>query len=134
MPEERLQSLLFGKLSETIPPERIINFDGVAKIDQKDWWTHSSNTIISTPIGLVGSGSELDVWFGVNKDGQPCAHGMLGAMTGSGKSNLYHVLIAGLATRYSPEELRLYLIDGKNSFNQLLGNNICCQHSLYAKV
>jgi len=39
---------------------------------------------------------------------------MLGAMTGSGKSNLYHVLITGLAVRYSPEELRFYLIDGKD--------------------
>lgn len=39
---------------------------------------------------------------------------MLGAMTGSGKSNLYHVLISGLAVRYSPEELRFYLIDGKD--------------------
>lgn len=113
VPEERLQSLLFSKLSETEPPESIIKFDDVAKIDQKDWWTHSSDTIISTPIGLVGSGSELDVWFGVNKDGKPCAHGMLGGMPGSGKSNLYHDIIAGLATRYSPEELRLYLIDGK---------------------
>ena len=29
---------------------------------------------------------------------------------------------------------KCYLIAGKNSFNQLLGKNICCQHSLYAKV
>ena len=35
-------------------------------------------------------------------------------MTGAGKSNLYHALIAGLAIRYSPEELRFYLIDGKD--------------------
>lgn len=114
VPEERLQGLMFRKLGETKPPERIINWDDVATIDQKDWWTCNSGTIISTPMGLIGSGSELNVWFGVNRDGQPCAHGMLGAMTGSGKSNLYHVLIAGLATRYGPEELRLYLIDGKN--------------------
>jgi len=34
-------------------------------------------------------------------------------MPGSGKSNLYHVLICGLAIRYSPDEVNLYLIDGK---------------------
>jgi S-DNA-T family DNA segregation ATPase FtsK/SpoIIIE len=38
---------------------------------------------------------------------------MLAAMTGAGKSTLYHVLIMGLALRYSPEELRMYLVDGK---------------------
>jgi hypothetical protein len=40
-------------------------------------------------------------------------YGMLGAMTGAGKSTLYHVTILGLTTRYSPTELKLYLIDGK---------------------
>ena len=35
-------------------------------------------------------------------------------MTGAGKSNLYHSFISGLTVRYSPEELRLYLIDGKD--------------------
>jgi S-DNA-T family DNA segregation ATPase FtsK/SpoIIIE len=39
---------------------------------------------------------------------------MLAAMTTSGKSNLYHVLLCGLARRYSPEELNVYLIDGKD--------------------
>ena len=113
-PLGRLQSLVFGKLSQAKPPERIIDWDSVAKIDEKNWWTYDSKAIIETPVGIVGNGGELAAWFGVNKDGQPCAHGMLGAMTGSGKSNLYHVLIAGLTTRYSPEELRLYLVDGKN--------------------
>ncbi|HEY1015525.1 MAG TPA: FtsK/SpoIIIE domain-containing protein, partial [Herpetosiphonaceae bacterium] len=51
--------------------------------------------------------------FGEGPEGQPCAHGVLGAMTGSGKSSLYHTLILGLAVRYSPAELRMYLIDGK---------------------
>lgn len=34
-------------------------------------------------------------------------------MSGSGKSTMFHSLIASLAIRYSPTELRLYLIDGK---------------------
>ena len=35
-------------------------------------------------------------------------------MPGAGKSSLYHSLIVSLALSYSPAELRLYLIDGKN--------------------
>lgn len=113
-PVGELQSLLFNKLSQAKPPERIIEWNSVTEIEENEWWSYTSETILKTPIAVVGSGNELDVWFGVNDDGQPCAHGMLGAMTGAGKSNLYHVIIGGLATRYSPEELRLYLVDGKN--------------------
>ncbi|MGN1220949.1 MAG: FtsK/SpoIIIE domain-containing protein [Candidatus Cryptobacteroides sp.] len=68
--------------------------------------------MIETPVGDA-NGKTLSVWFG-KKDGNNCAHGMLAATTGAGKSNFYHALILGLARRYSPEELRMYLIDGKN--------------------
>jgi hypothetical protein len=40
-------------------------------------------------------------------------HGLLAGDTGSGKSNLLRVLIYGLAHRYSPNELELYLLDFK---------------------
>lgn len=113
-PEGELQKQIFRILHTAKPPERITEWDDVVSIEDTEWWTKNSDIIIETPIGIVGNGEPLDMWFGVNKDNQPCAHGMLGAMTGSGKSNLYHVLITGLATRYSPKELQLYLIDGKN--------------------
>lgn len=113
-PDGELQKKIFKTLSAAKPPERIIEWDDIVKTKETEWWTENSNKIIHTPIGIVGNGEPLNVWFGVNKDNQPCAHGMLGAMTGSGKSNLYHVLITGLATRYSPEDLQLFLIDGKN--------------------
>jgi len=35
-------------------------------------------------------------------------------MTGAGKSNLLHVIIVGLAMRYSPEELQMVLLDFKD--------------------
>ncbi|MBA3531144.1 MAG: DNA translocase FtsK, partial [Ardenticatenales bacterium] len=81
---------------------------------EEHWWQESANDLIQTPIGVSGSSGTLNVWFGMNGEGYPCAHGMLGAMTGAGKSNLYHILILGLCVRYSPNELRLFLIDGKD--------------------
>lgn len=113
-PNADLQSQLFQKLKDAKPPERILDWDNLVGIPEEDWWGGDSTKVIETPIGARGGVDKLRLWFGVSNDNQPCAHGMLGAMTGSGKSNLYHVLISGLAVRYSPEDLRLYLIDGKD--------------------
>lgn len=113
-PSADLQNALFQKLSSAKPPERIIDWDSVVALPEEEWWSASATKIIESPIGARGGGDRLKLWFGVNHDNQPCAHGMLGAMTGAGKSNLYHAFISGLAVRYSPEELRLYLIDGKD--------------------
>ena len=113
-PSAQLQSQLFEKLRQAKPPERKLDWDDVVGIPEEEWWSQNAAKIIETPIGRSGSSDLLHLWFGENSEGRPCAHGMLGAMTGGGKSNLYHVLILGLATRYSPEELRMYLIDGKN--------------------
>ena len=113
-PSPELQQNIFQKLSRAKPPERIIEWDNVSGLPEDQWWNESATRTIEAPIGARGGGERLKLWFGVNNDNQPCAHGMLGAMTGAGKSNLYHTLITGLAIRYSPEELRLYLIDGKD--------------------
>ncbi|HEV7683092.1 MAG TPA: FtsK/SpoIIIE domain-containing protein [Pyrinomonadaceae bacterium] len=113
-PAPDLQTLVFKLLGEAKPPERIIEWEKVAGLPEEQWWTENSTRIIEAPIGARGGGDRLRLWFGVNHDNQPCAHGMLGAMTGAGKSNLYHSFISGLTVRYGPDELRLYLIDGKD--------------------
>jgi len=113
-PPAELQTILFERLAAAKPPERAIDWSSAVGIAASEWWQGNASRVIETPIGLRGGDKQLNVWFGVNSQGQPCAHGMLGAMTGAGKSNFYHVLINGLAVRYSPQELRLYLIDGKD--------------------
>lgn len=113
-PPPKLQKELLTNLRMSKPPERILDWDQIGRIPNDDWWTESSQSIIQTPIGGKGTTDILNLWFGVNHDNRPCAHGMIGAMTGAGKSNFYHVFILGLCIRYSPEELRLYLIDGKD--------------------
>lgn len=68
----------------------------------------SSKNRIVTPVG-----ERLNFWLGEAEDGKPSAHAMIAGQTGSGKSYLLHVIISGLAARYSPEELQFTLIDGK---------------------
>lgn len=115
-PEDKLKIYLIDKLKNSKPPERKVQWDEEVSIPYNSWWEKHANENIETPVGRSGSSDKLDIWFGAkqNEGGRPCAHGMLAAMTGSGKSNLYHVLILGLAIRYSPKELSLYLIDGKD--------------------
>lgn len=109
-PEEWKQ--IVKHISSFKPEERMITWDEYIAVKKDQIWKASSKEVIETNIGDVG-GKSLSVWFG-KKDGNNCAHGMLAATTGAGKSNFYHALILGLATRYSPEELHMYLIDGKN--------------------
>lgn len=112
-PPADVQKLVFDGLANTKPKEGIIPWSDVAGGAPAQWWQAQSTRLIEVPIGKRGGSELLRIWFGEDAEGRPCAHGVLGAMTGSGKSSLYHSLILGLTTRYSPEELRLYLIDGK---------------------
>lgn len=108
------QNDVFDRLKQAKPPEREILFDDYVAIPPQKWWTYSSTSMLKTPIGASGARDLLETWFGEDENGRPCVHGILGAMTGAGKSNLYHVMILGLCTRFSPDELQLYLIDGKD--------------------
>jgi S-DNA-T family DNA segregation ATPase FtsK/SpoIIIE len=112
-PDVGVQAALLDGVRAAQPVERPVEWQDVADLPREQWWKGDARKIISAPVGRAGGNRELAVWFGVNGDNRPCAHGMLGAMPGSGKSNLYHALILGLATRYSPDELQMYLIDGK---------------------
>lgn len=99
-----MQKHLFEILDRSKPQELPLSWDSLIGIPEREWWQEDASQIVETPIGLRGSGDKLRMWFGV-RNGQPCAHGVLAAMTGAGKSNLYHVLISGFAIRYSPKDL-----------------------------
>lgn len=65
---------------------------------------------LSLPLGTkVSNGEVIEMPLG----NQP-VHALVCGATGSGKSNLLHVLIIGACWHYAPQELRLYLMDFKD--------------------
>jgi len=70
------------------------------------WQQRSAAGLVAT----VGrrDGNPVDVVLG---DSSP--HALVGGPSGSGKTNFLYMLLGGLAARYSPDELELYLLDFK---------------------
>ncbi len=64
------------------------------------------------PIGWTPSGETVSLTLGATNSEH---HALLAGKTGSGKSNLLHVMIHSLCEKYAPPELDLYLLDYKES-------------------
>ena len=113
-PSASLQDAIFTRLKAVPPRDLPIAWDDLNDLPESAWWQESSEQLISAPIGRYGASEQLNVWFGTDHwQERACVHGILGAMPGAGKSTLFHNLITALAVRYSPDELRFHLIDGK---------------------
>lgn len=73
------------------------------------WWKGSTHDGLEVPLGVVGAGQVQYLRLGKGT----AQHVLVAGRTGSGKSNLLHVLITAAALQYSPRELLLYLVDFK---------------------
>lgn len=113
-PEPERSRGLLGAIRDAAPSEPIVPFTTVIDAESGSWWQEASDKRIEAHVGRAGASGTLAIVFGVDAEGRPRAHAAQAAGTGAGKSTLFHTLITSLATRYSPDELRLYLIDGKN--------------------
>lgn len=83
----------------------------------KDLWSGFSKGAttcagFNIPIGWTTAGAPASFVLGATTSEH---HALLAGKTGSGKSNLLHVLIHSLCQRYSPAEVDLYLLDYKES-------------------
>lgn len=113
-PSAQLQEFLFNKIKAAPPLDRPIPWDDLVDTSPESIWSESSDDLITATVGRHGANQPLQVWFGYrDREMRPCVHGVVGAMSGAGKSTFFHNLVNSLAVRYSPAELRLYLIDGK---------------------
>jgi hypothetical protein len=95
-----------------VPFEELLQLSG---LDEPNWWMGSTATGMKVPLGPATARKPQYLVFGkVDGDGSESeAHALLVGRTGSGKSNLLHVIISTLALKYSPFELRMYLVDFK---------------------
>jgi S-DNA-T family DNA segregation ATPase FtsK/SpoIIIE len=82
-----------------------------------DLWTNfakGATTIggFDIPIGWTPAGETVSLTLGATASEH---HALLAGKTGSGKSNLLHVIIHTLCEKYAPGEVDLYLLDYKES-------------------
>jgi energy-coupling factor transporter ATP-binding protein EcfA2 len=97
-----------GQVNKTAPKAKNIKVDWKAPA-LEDWWKDDSRNGIKVPLGIFGA--HKTQFFEL--DEKLLNSALIIGKPGSGKSRLLHVLINGLATRYSPTELELYLLDCK---------------------
>lgn len=76
--------------------------------DTKDWWRGNSAKQITVPFGIGNDMQEKFLKI-TQESGQNTA--VVIGEPGSGKSVFLHTLICNAAIKYSPDELRMYLID-----------------------
>lgn len=94
----------------------ILEPDEVWNIDQKKNRSMSDTTEngIEIPFGTKGVNDIGKLVLGRTDVLDIRQHVLIEGMTGGGKSSLLHALIISAITKYSPEELQLYLLDFKD--------------------
>ncbi len=81
-------------------------------IEGEGIWMGNSAEGLRAIIGTNSHGENQYFELGVGK-AHSAYHALIGGATGSGKSVLLHEIICSLAERYSPQELRIILLDYK---------------------
>jgi S-DNA-T family DNA segregation ATPase FtsK/SpoIIIE len=82
---------------------------GLAESGNDTWWQKSAARNLTAPLGPTGARKVQYMTLGEGL----AHHVLMVGRTGSGKTNLMHVIITSLALAYSPQEIQLYLIDFK---------------------
>lgn len=81
----------------------------MAGLNEDSWWKGDSTYKLQVPLGRRGARRVQYLTLGEGT----AHHALVVGKTGSGKSNLMHIMITTSALTYSPDELRLYLVDFK---------------------
>lgn len=111
-PTGTVQEIVFQKIAATPRRDHPIRWAEIQDIGFSEWWHESSDELVATPIGRAGADQVYDLWLGSEQQlSRACGHGIVVGNSSSDRRSLFDSLLAGLATRYSPEELRFHLVE-----------------------
>ena len=107
--EERIQEIMEHQIASLANlGKRIVPFESIA-IPESEQQTTSSAEGLIIPLGISDAGRVQSLKLGAGT----AQHVLIAGKTGSGKSSLLHTIITSAAMKYSPEQLRLVLLDFK---------------------
>jgi DNA segregation ATPase FtsK/SpoIIIE, S-DNA-T family len=86
-----------------------VPLESIVATSESERWLGDSSRSLEVPIGKSGVGRIHSMKLGVGT----AQHAIIAGKTGSGKSSLLHALITSALMRYSPENLRVVLLDFK---------------------
>lgn len=122
---------LVRRLSDRIPsaPQRAdeatsLPWHALNPVDPAVWWREDATHEVRAIFGLDRDGQPLELAFGQDSAGESRVHAVVAGRTGAGKGVLLHSVILSLATRYRPDQLRFYLIDGQNGIEMQAYQNL----------
>ncbi|MFN8740952.1 MAG: FtsK/SpoIIIE domain-containing protein [Pirellula sp.] len=107
--EERVREIITQHLDAVAEiGKMVVPFDSI-ELPESERQIASSADSLSIPIGVSAAGrlQHLKLGYGTSQ------HVLIAGKTGSGKSSLLHTMITSAAMKYSPEQLRLVLLDFK---------------------
>nr|MCU0713053.1 hypothetical protein [Pirellula sp.] len=107
--EERIREIITNHLDAVAEiGKMVVPFDSI-ELPESERQTASSADSLAIPIGVSAAGRLQNLKLGVGTS----QHVLIAGKTGSGKSSLLHTMITSAAMKYSPEQLRLVLLDFK---------------------
>ena len=108
-PSDKVLGFLLSSLDEYVSSNGKTMFSYDDMLNDSKLFSGKSYEFLKIPCGFITTGgTEFELEIG---DRYP--HYLIGGTSGSGKSNLLHTIITNACWRYSPEELRVYLLDFK---------------------
>ncbi|WP_162968279.1 FtsK/SpoIIIE domain-containing protein [Helicobacter pylori] len=96
------------KIKAYYEKKKVVKSELKALQKDKEFWTKSSQSKVSVPVGWDINHKEVCFEIGNEQN-----HTLICDHSGSGKSNFLHVLIQNLAFYYDPNEVQLFLLDYK---------------------
>ena len=112
-PAGGVQETILQRIAVTPRRDHPVPWHTIQELADEDRWTDSADQLIAAPIGRAAADQVYDLWFGTDPElGRGCNHGIIVGTAAAGRQYVFDALLAGLATRYAPNQLHFTLVEG----------------------